>query len=223
MPPRRISLDLQEELLTREESGMGYQIAEIRSDLVTASFLILNAEVAFQLPEFFSGRIPFWTDFREYMGQDDMRWLHGTVGPESAAPESTTTEELSELRGALLHVLTHGSYRSVTDSGETFMRFSAYQRDRRINSDGSVVSDTYVTTATDKPLVPSGLAAVSRYALPNLSPAVYTFTLFPPQGIDIRCGTVSPNFGHAGGGVEVLFNGPLPAGTAKGPSVIPER
>ena len=82
---------------------------------------------------------------------------------------------------------------------------------------------TYVTTDTDTSQVPSGLAAVGRYALPNPTPAIYKFVLCPPSGTSISCGTVSPNFGQAGGGVEVLLNARLPSGTVCGPGIIAER
>ena len=60
--------------------------------------------------------------------------------------------------------------------------------------------------------VPSGLAAVGRYALPNPTPATYRFVLLPPEGTRIRCGAVTPKFNQAGGGVEVLIKDSLPEG-----------
>ena len=224
MPPRRASTGLQEDLLSNCESGMGYQIAEIQSDLVTTWFLVLNAEVAFPLPEFIPiNRLGFWIPFREKLSNSDIRWLYDSIEPASATSEPETAANLDELRGTVSRVLTHGSYASTSRPGESFVRYTAFHRDRRINSDGSVPSGTYVTTQTERPHVPSGLAAVSRYSLPNPTPALYTFTISPPSGVDLWCGTVVPKFGQAGGGVEVLFNAPLPPGTAHGPKVIPER
>jgi len=82
---------------------------------------------------------------------------------------------------------------------------------------------TYATTVHDDRLVPSGLSAVARYALPNPAPAVHRFVVSPGPQTRIHCGTVIPQFGQSGGGVEVRFDDELPAGTASGPHPIPER
>ena len=136
---------------------------------------------------------------------------------------ATPIEELPELDGNLGKVETHHSYRTTTVAGELFIRYTAFQIDFRIDTDGSVLPGTYVTTQTDSPHVPSGLAAVARYALPNPMPAQHRFVLSPPTRTAIHCGTSTPQFGQSGGGVEVRFDKPLPAGTASGPQLIPER
>ncbi len=64
---------------------------------------------------------------------------------------------------------------------------------------------TYSTTYNDVKEVPSGLAAVGRYALPSPLPAVHLFLIQPHPGTDVAYGTVRPNYGMAGGGVEVYF------------------
>ena len=132
-------------------------------------------------------------------------------------------EKLPPLEGDLANVETHNSYRAATRPGELFVRYSAFPNDFRINPDGSVRPDTYVTTQTDSTLVPSGLAAVARYALPNPTPARHRFVLSPPPLTGIYCSTSTPQYGQAGGGVEVRFDRPLQPGTALGPQPIPER
>jgi hypothetical protein len=77
--------------------------------------------------------------------------------------------------------------------------------------EGSFTNGTYATTFNDLRMVPSGLAAVGRYALPLPDAARYTYSIVTngPH----RMGTALPNYGQAGGGVEVCFpNGaePLP-------------
>src|SRR2546421_104541 len=54
------------------------------------------------------------------------------------------------------------------------------------------------------PLAPSGFAAVGRYALPNVEPAMYVYEIEPRPETRIEFGTVAPAYGQAGGGVEVL-------------------
>ena len=122
-----------------------------------------------------------------------------------------------------LDVEEHASYPSATRAGEVLHRYSAFWPDRRIAPNGSVSPGTYVTTASDEPLVPSGLAAVARYALPNPAPAVYKYTIHPPVASRIRCGTCTPLYGQAGGGVEISLVNSLPAGSAYPPATIPER
>ena len=97
-------------------------------------------------------------------------------------------------------------------SGDEFFRLSAQHSDWRINPDGSVAPDTYATTSNDLTVTSSGLAAVGRYALPSSLPACYVYQIIPPPGTAMFFGTVTPNFGMAGGGVEVFF----PYGVAPG-------
>lgn len=102
-----------------------------------------------------------------------------------------------------------------TTSSDVFFRLSAFRNDRRILKDGSVAPGTYTTTDNDYKEVPSGLAAVGRYALPSRLPASYVFVIQPPAGTPVAYGTVIPNFGMAGGGVEAYFPQGCPKGSAK--------
>ncbi len=120
-------------------------------------------------------------------------------------------------------VLTRNSYLSTTKAGEVFVRYSAVVADRRIRADGSVRAGTYVTTMADEKVVPSGLAAIARYALPNWRPAIFKRLLAPGTGVPIRCGTSAPKFGQAGGGVEVMFPGSTRNGTDLGYTQILEK
>ncbi len=63
---------------------------------------------------------------------------------------------------------------------------------------------TYATTYSDFHLVPSGFAAVGRYALPNPASARFLFQITTYDRPTFM-GTATPNFGQAGGGVEVFF------------------
>ena len=224
--------ELRNDLLGRDESGMGYQIASIGGSW----YLVLNAQVALSIQLELKGERldpgQLSKPLSEWLKEDDIKWLNEwtkLVAPQNgeeelAKAQQAALEGLGELEGPVTCVQTHGSYISTTRPGEIFVRYSAYYPDFRINlSNGSVRSGTYATTATDRPHAPSGLAAVGRHALPNPAPASYTYTISPPPGTSISCGTVTPGFGQAGGGVEVLFNKALPARTAHGPNIIPER
>ena len=135
----------------------------------------------------------------------------------------THRDKFEPLDGTLTKVVTHGSYLSKPLPGELFVRYSAFLNDRRIGPGGSVLPGTYATTIHDDRLVPSSLSAVARYALPNPTPAIHRFVISPSPQTRIHCGTVTPQFGQAGGGVEVRFGDELPEETASGPHPIPER
>lgn len=203
----RLSTEQQSALLAQPEFGMGYQLAD------AGDFVFLNAEIAL------SAEIA-----KPMTIGDHFPWLKRFV---LEADDDARAELLCELEqySASLAVLEHGSYQSTTRPNEIFFRYSAFRHDRRINStDGSVLPGTYATTESDSSLVPSGLAAVGRYALPYPFPAHYVYQLNPPAATQIRCGNSAPAFGQAGGGVEVFFNVGCPASSVKlPPSTIPDR
>lgn len=87
----------------------------------------------------------------------------------------------------------------------SYYRFSSFYRDKRVASDGSFLCGTYATTYADIHHVPSGFAAVGRYALPCPASARFIFQIVTTERPSLM-GTATPNFGQAGGGVEVLFN-----------------
>ena len=92
-----------------------------------------------------------------------------------------------------------------TKAGDAFRRFSAFRKDRRIKTDGSVYPGTYATTAEDGDKVKTGFEAVERYALPNPMPASYRFAIQPHKDTLIKKGIAQPANGHRGGGAEVIF------------------
>jgi hypothetical protein len=109
-----------------------------------------------------------------------------------------------------------------TAPGDVFMRFTAYSNDRRITPEKGLLPGTYATTEVDSRVVVTGGQAVERYALPNPTPAVYRFRIDPAAGTQHQAGIVQPAYGHAGGGVEVLFTVGTPRDTVSGPAVLPE-
>ncbi|MGA8171344.1 MAG: hypothetical protein WB816_11040 [Methylocystis sp.] len=101
-------------------------------------------------------------------------------------------------------------------------RYTILRNDPRIGPNGEVSPGTYATTSSDAAFVASGFGAVGRYALPALLPRCYKFKIVPPDGAPIKVGACQPNFGQAGGGVEVEFTTALPAGSAAFDASIPE-
>lgn len=90
----------------------------------------------------------------------------------------------------------------VTLSARTlFYRFSGMAIDPCF--DGRTLRrGTYLTTESDHGYANTGFAAVGRYALPLPVPASILFVYQLPAGTDLFVGTVLPNYGQSGGGVE---------------------
>jgi hypothetical protein len=110
----------------------------------------------------------------------------------------------------------------TTGSDEEFKRFSAFANDRRVTAKRGLLPGTYATTAADATNVATGTQAVSRYALPNPTPAVHRFTIQPPANIGLQRGIAQPAYGQPGGGVEVIFTSGSPDDTVTvPPDIIP--
>lgn len=207
-------------LLTVPESGMGYQCVEGILQGKTQKYIVFNAELLVASEEL--------EEIKKSASYDDL-----------LKEIRDTLEEISYLKSiSVLDFLESTfSYRShnpaelsieytrdeYTRDGERFIRFSAYKNDRRITPNRGLFEGTYATTVNDGHVVPSGLSAVARYALPNPWPAIYVLAITPPKDTKIRCGTVRPAFNQSGGGVEILFQNRTPDNTVSGPKVIPER
>lgn len=94
----------------------------------------------------------------------------------------------------------------TTAGDEGFLRFTFHVPDRRVNTTAGTVSPgTYCSPFRDGQKISSGFEAVGRFALPVPLPYKHLVLLVPPPGTAVDIGTVVPNFGQAGGGVEAFF------------------
>lgn len=101
---------------------------------------------------------------------------------------------------------TRGAYPllgTTTLSHDTrFIRYTSTSSDARYT--GTVLSaGTYLTSYNDSLFVNTGFGTVGRYALPLPVPAKFVHEYTLPKGTVLQVGTVAPNWGQAGGGVEV--------------------
>ena len=206
MPLNRIGINSEERLLNMPESGMGFQVIRYRRDYL----VVFNTTLVIPLNELRERRFT----------QDDYLFLSGN-------PESLVISQLEILdmqddfflafsfldreyrnndTGLSFNEATISPPDSVISSKRPYpyYRFSAFYKDKRVANDGSYLPDTYATTYNDLHFVPSGFAAVGRYALPNPASAQYVFPILTFERPTLM-GTATPNFGQAGGGVEVLF------------------
>ena len=120
----------------------------------------------------------------------------------------------SQLRTNPLWPKTTGAFeRIIEDSAPAgtvvYRVLSSSFRDSRF-FDGELAANTYVTTLLEQPYLNTGLAAVGRLALPLPLPASYVVQYQLKNDTNILVGTVAPQFGQSGGGVEVLLDNVTP-------------
>jgi len=202
-------------LLSEKESGMGYQCLE---DGSSQKYLVLNAELFVSSDELKNLlKFPSYEDLLDEIKDTSKNININGYKVISASEFLKSTFSSDKLQNpSLLQT-------QSTRDNEGFKRFSAYKDDKRKTPGRGLRKETYATTVNDINVVPSGLSAVARYALPNPWPAIYVLTITPPKDTKIRCGTVQPAFNQSGGGVEIFFEDETPDNTVSGPYVIPER
>lgn len=219
-------------LLRQPESGMGYQFTEatffdgsVKTGIAYNSELFVpgNDLLALSNEAIFEGLVRAANRETGYL----IKSIRVTYGPPVAVANimerisAFSAEQRLDMRAKGKPAKENPQEPSKKD--EVFLRFCAYQNDRRINPDGSLLPGTYATTFLDGNQVKTGTEAVERYALPDPKPASYRFWLYPPERTVIRRGIVEPAFGHKGGGVEVVFDNGAPAGTKKHQDKIADK
>lgn len=205
MPIFFASLRTQQLLLDLPESGLGFQIVRYRGLLVA-----INASVLVPLDELREGRA----------SADELATLLANAATDSNRHglfdfETTFALAFSQLDPTYWDVESGLRRPEMSASPPenvisprrpySYYRFSSTPTDRRIAPDGSFLPGTYATTYADLHFVPSGYAAVGRYAIPNPASARFVSQILTWDR-PTKMGTVTPNFGQAGGGVEVLFS-----------------
>lgn len=204
-------------LIKQTEAGMGYQLIHARiNDRPLTHYVVFNCELAIELNRL--KEVPyasadvllskadsvFQFELKKLVSLDDLPPPTGGPG----APPSPLAPTPILKRTTLAY--------------EGFIRVSAFDKDKRVLSDGALAKETYATTVADMKQVPSGFAAVGRYALPNPMAAIYVYVIVPGSGVLIQGGTVRPAYFQSGGGVEVFFPDGAPPGSVFKPYVIPE-
>lgn len=214
----RVTSDSTEKLLEQPETGMGYQIIYDRG----IRYLVFNSLIALPFSDYKSNRIDS-RDVEYLSGNPDLDELPAWLELISFSNEAETCVSILDKQinssdpGITLPDVVSGPPAWLAKVPRSYYRFSPFHKDRRIDPNGDFRPGTYATTFNDLAFVPSGFAAVGRYALPNPASACQVFQIVtwdPPTYM----GTATPNFGQAGGGVEVLFkNGARPSPAASFP------
>jgi hypothetical protein len=118
----------------------------------------------------------------------------------------------------------HLPFHGICSGQEVFYRYEPYPTSIRIDqSAGRVIkAGTFASPLSELPFIPTGLAAVARYALPSLLPARWRWELRPERGTPAQYGACVPMHGQSGGGVEVMFTRPFDnIGPIANPVVLP--
>jgi len=219
------------------EFGMGYQVVCSRTDPGTAEiYMLFNHEFMLPISEIFradpllTGALPEdWENILRNNAQvysadlipcDTnmfvrhpvlMRMTSGPGGqPVSASPPDPTDPTATPTPYGHLPFP-----RATMTDNERFVRFTLFPSDRRVDPDtGEVLPGTFAAPASEERVVHGGFAAVGRFALPSLHPAVWRRDIIPPANIPYMAGAVVPMFGQAGGGAEVKFVQQLASGSA---------
>ena len=207
MPIFRATPVAEHRLLKTHESGMGFQIIRYRDDLIVA----LNATVLVPLSELIAARATA-DELAALLAGSEIDLESEAAEPFEFHDDFTLAFSQLELQlnsietGLNIPKIAAAPPESVIShkSAYSYYRFSAAPRDKRIMPNGDFAPGTYATTYADFHFVPSGFAAVGRYALPNPASACFVFQIVTWDRPTMM-GTATPNFGQAGGGVEVLF------------------
>lgn len=206
------------DFINSPESGMGFQLANVDFDNFMfgekpRQVIISNSDFILEFENF--NNVPLLLDLDKFKSNKKAYFQYSKLSILTNSRYITPRKQFSNQENP--------PYIYYSEPGEEFVRLSAFKNDKRIGEDGSVAGGTYATTPNDMNVTPSGLAAVGRYALPNRLPAKYVFKITPPPFTPIYFGTVTPNYGLCGGGVEVFFPNPLPRGSAKFIKEIPVK
>lgn len=196
----------EQRLIALPESGMGFQVVRYRGNV----FVALNATILVPLAELREGRATadeiaaLLAEGRAQLDvvterielADDVWLAFSQLDPEYRDPQTglNSPEIVAAPPESVISPKRPYSY----------YRFSVAPRDKRVAFNGDFLPGTYATTFADFHFVPSGFAAVGRYALPSPASARFVFQIVTFDRPS-KMGTATPNFGQAGGGVEVLF------------------
>jgi hypothetical protein len=216
MPIFRATDVTERRLIGEPESGIGFQIFRYRGDLLVA----FNATILIPLQDLREGRADV-DELAALLGgglasvevsintidlTGDFRLVFSQLDPQYWDPQ-TDLNAPGIVAAPPENVISHKRPYS-------YYRFSTAPRDKRIMPNGDFMPGTYATTYSDFHFVPSGFAAVGRYAIPNPASARFVFQIVTYDR-PTKMGTATPNFGQAGGGVEVIFG----SGAKNGPGL----
>ena len=219
--PYKLDTEQIRESIAQPETGMGYQYVEaIMSDFSSSKGVVLNSELFIpenKIEKVMGRHFLTYSAILEEAGRPGYIRKLRVIGRDRLQLGETKYFAKSSRSPASEALI------SLTEKNQIFKRFSPYRNDHRITEDGSLLAGAYATTEVDACNARTGTEATLRYALPSDEPAIYVFTVLPPEKTSVRMGVVEPANGKPGGGVEVLFENGSPKNTVTGPGTIPAK
>lgn len=220
--PINLTASLTKRLLEQPESGMGYQMVQVKTtnQWLTKEAVVFNAEMLFYLEE---------KELKILSESESFDLIKKYASLSTDIVDITVKSKISFKKFANIQESdsTKGADNAPVESiglANIFKRFTGFVNDNRMNTDRSLKPGTYATTELDAKNVRIRIDAIKRYALPKENTAKYVFTIEPIQGTKIQKGIVQPNFNQPGGGIEILFvNGTTTSTVIIPPKEVPEK
>lgn len=203
-------------LLSRPETGMGYQLVSSAEYLKTSvrKFIVYNSELAVDLDSNFiaNKRMIINEGFKNILNRSNQLILETktiTVYNEHAVREFKALSASHKVYNKRHTGTTAAidSPKEYANGSEIFVRISAFEDDKRVDFVNKKLKEgSFTTTERDYiECVATSDDPVDRYALPNDEKIKWAF-YFKPKTVDIlQRGIVQPAFDHEGGGIEAYF------------------
>lgn len=180
----KASDNLASTLVSLPETGMGYQVVELKSFASQRRIIFLNSCIGFETQDM--GRS---IELKEAKTADFNIDISNIV--------------IDNEKGAL-----EGKEETATGSAlEKFVRLSAFRNDLRIDQENKCLRPgSFTTNLPDYlTLTINGNDPIERYALPNTLPICHLFYIGLRLGDVFQRGIVQPAFNSSGGGIEFFF------------------
>jgi len=181
------------------------------------NFYVTETDMGFLVVMESGEAMPLYTSHQFHCIDDHM---NGIAPPsQRSKPQDISMKRVLENRNLALSALHSASVSQLYTGGTSafplitmgklatntiFKRYTSSAMDHRF-VDGELTPGTYVTSTLDSSNANTGFGAVGRYALPIPLPASNVIEYEIEHNAEIEIGTVAPNFGQSGGGVEIRF------------------
>jgi hypothetical protein len=203
-----LNREQENELLLRPETGMGYQIIEVKkaNSYEKNRYIVLNSELAVDMNTNYNRLIGLIMN----VGVDKIKsdWPVTALALSSfrVLSETEFKNMASESRSSADTAAIDNPKESA-DGQEEFMRLSAFQDDKRIDRIKKCLRPGSFTTTKKDYLTckNSNDDPVERYALPNEEKIEWAFLITPKKNDVLQKGKVQPAYGKRGGGIETYF------------------
>jgi len=199
------------------ETGMGYQVVEAKQYNRTQlrKFVVYNSELVVDDDmELKSNRSRIVREgFSNILNRSPDLMLETNsirVLNESAVKQQFKSLSESKRSNKKRHTGGKGATDNPKESAngnEVFVRISAYEDDKRIDTvNKKLKPGSFTTTEQDyKDCVSTNDDPIDRYALPNDESIKWSFYIKPKTSDILQRGIVQPAFDHDGGGIEAYF------------------